>query len=153
VVSLYLLLKLLHIAAAIVAVGANVSYTFWLRHAGLDRDRLVHTLEGVHRLDMWLANPAYVIVLLSGIGMVVFGPYPISTPWILAAIGLYVLVALVGITLYAPAVRRQRAEALADPTSAAYRAAARRGNLLGLLAVGIVAVILFLMVVKPPLWA
>ena len=147
--SLYLLLKLVHIGAAMVAVGANVSYAFWLRHAGLDRDRLVHTLEGVRRLDMWLANPAYFIVLLTGIGMVAFGPYPIGTPWILAAIGLYVLIAVVGITLYAPAVRRQRAEALADPSSAAYRAAARRSNLLGLLAIGIVAVIVFLMVVKP----
>lgn len=149
--SLYLLLKFVHIAAAAVAVGANVSYAFWLRHAGTDRDRLVHTLDGVHRLDMFLANPAYVIVLLSGIGMLALGPYPLAAPWVLAAIGLYVLIAVVGITLYAPAVRRQRAEALADPTSAAYRAAARRGNLLGALAVGIVAVILFLMVVKPPL--
>jgi uncharacterized membrane protein len=147
--SLYLLLKLVHIGAAMVAVGANFSYSFWLRLAGNDRDRIVHTLESIHRLDMWLANPAYVIVLLAGIGMVVVGPWPITTPWILAAIVLYVLVALIGITLYAPAVRRQRAAALADPTSDDYRRAARRSNALGLSAVAIVAAIVTLMVLKP----
>jgi len=147
--SLYLALKLVHILFAMVAVGTNFSYAFWLRLAGNDRDRIAHTLESIHRLDMWLANPAYVIVLLAGIGMVVVGPYPITTPWILLAIALYVLVALLGITLYAPAVRRQRAAALADPNSTEYRAAARRSNLLGLVAVAIVTVIVVLMVLKP----
>jgi len=147
--SLYLALKLVHILFAMVAVGTNFSYAFWLRLAGNDRDRIAHTLESIHRLDMWLANPAYVIVLLAGIGMVVVGPYPITTPWILLAIVLYVLVALLGITLYAPAVRRQRAAALADPNSGDYRRAARRSNLLGLVAVAIVTVIVFLMVLKP----
>jgi uncharacterized membrane protein len=151
--SIYLALKLLHILAAMVAVGTNFSYAFWLRLAGNDRERIAHTLQSIHRLDMWLANPAYVIVLLAGIGMVVVGPYPISTPWILVAIALYVLVALIGITLYAPAVRRQRAAALADPDSANYRAAARRSNILGVIAVAIVFAIVTLMVVKPPLWA
>ncbi|OFW52985.1 MAG: hypothetical protein A2146_07345 [Actinobacteria bacterium RBG_16_67_10] len=147
--SLYLALKLVHILLAMVAVGTNFSYAFWLRLAGNDRDRIAHTLESIHRLDMWLAKPAYVIVLLAGIGMVVVGPYPITTPWILLAIVLYVLVALLGITLYAPAVRRQRAAALADPDSDDYRRAARRSNLLGLVAVAIVTVIVFLMVLKP----
>jgi len=147
--SLYLALKLVHILFAMVAVGTNFSYAFWLRLAGNDRDRIAHTLESIHRLDMWLANPAYVIVLLAGIGMVVVGPYPITTPWILLAIVLYVLVALLGITLYAPAVRRQRAAALADPNSDDYRRAARRSNILGLVAVAIVTVIVYLMVLKP----
>lgn len=151
--TLYLALKLIHILAAMVAVGMNFSYAFWLNLAGNDRERIVHTLESVHRLDMWLANPAYVIVFLAGIGMIVVGPWPITTPWILLAIALYVLVALIGITLYAPAVRRQRAAALADPDSADYRAAARRSNVLGLVAVAIVFAIVTLMVVKPPLWA
>ena len=147
--SLYLALKLVHILFAMVAVGTNFSYAFWLRLAGNDRDRIAHTLESIHRLDMWLANPAYVIVLLAGIGMVVVGPYPITTPWILLAIVLYVLVALIGITLYAPAVRRQRAAALADPDSDDYRRAARRSNILGLAAIAIVTVIVYLMVLKP----
>lgn len=151
--SLYVALKLIHLLAAMVAVGMNFSYAFWLRLAGNDRERIVHTLESIHRLDMWLANPSYVIVFLAGIGMIVLGPYPITTPWIVVAIVLYVLVALIGITLYAPAVRRQRAAALADPNSADYRAAARRGNTLGLVAVALVFAIVTLMVVKPPLWA
>lgn len=147
--SLYVVLKLVHIGAVIGAVGANITYSFWLRFAGTDRDRIVHTLEGIRRLDMRLANPAYVVALLAGLGMVALGPYPLSAPWILAALLLYVLVAMLGITLYAPAVRHQRAAALSDPTSADYRAAARRSGLLGLAALAMVALIVILMVVKP----
>jgi uncharacterized membrane protein len=148
-----MLLKLVHIVAAMVAVGTNFSYAFWLRLAGSDRERIAHTLESIHRLDMWLANPAYVVVFLAGVAMAVIGPYPITTPWIVVAIVLYVLVALIGIFLYAPAVRRQRAAALADPTSAEYGAAARRGNVLGAVAVAIVLAIVALMVLRPSLWA
>jgi uncharacterized membrane protein len=147
--SLYLVLKLAHIGAVIVAVGANVTYSFWRRQAGTDRDRIAQTLDGIRRLDRRVANPAYLVALLAGLGMVAIGPYPLSEPWILAAIVLYVLVALLGITLYAPAVRRQRAAALSDPTSAGYHAAARRSDALGLVALAIVALIVFLMVVKP----
>jgi uncharacterized membrane protein len=35
----FLLLKVVHILAAIVALGANVTYAFWLRQAGRDPER------------------------------------------------------------------------------------------------------------------
>ena len=41
--SLVVVLKAVHVVVVIVAVGANVSYAFWLRYAGRDRDRLVYT--------------------------------------------------------------------------------------------------------------
>jgi len=74
-VTLILLLKVVHILAAIVAVGSNVTYAFWLRRAGLDRDRLIFTIEGIRLLDSWIANPAYVLVLLTGLGMVALGAF------------------------------------------------------------------------------
>ena len=42
--DLVLILKLAHVVAAIVAVGANLTYAFLLRLAGRDRDRLVWTI-------------------------------------------------------------------------------------------------------------
>ncbi len=83
--------KFIHIASAIVAVGANVTYAYWLRLAGNDMDRLTYTISAIRGLDSRVANPS----------------------------------------------------------SAAYRAAALRSNLLGMLTIAIVVIILVLMVFKP----
>ena len=148
--TLALLLKIIHVIAAIVAVGANVTYAFWLRRAGTaDRERLVFTVETIHKLDNMIATPAYVVLLLSGLGMVFSGAFSFTTTWIQVAIGLYVVVVLLSIFGHAPALRRQLAEAKIDPGSAAYRAAASRGNVLGMVIIAIVLVIVVLMVAKP----
>jgi len=147
-----LLLKLVHVLAAIVAVGSNVTYSFWLARAGRDRDRLVWTLNGIRRLDRLVANPAYVVLLITGVLMIASGWFTFQTSWIVAALVLYVAAVVVGIALYAPAIRRQLAEAERDPSTAAYAAAARRSNLLGILTLVIVVAIVALMVLKPSLW-
>lgn len=145
----FLLLKVVHVLAAIVALGANVTYAFWLAYAGRDRDRLVYTISGIRRLDNFVANPAYAVLLATGIGMVLTGAYSFSTRWIAAGIGLYALAIGIGIAFFAPALRRQLAEAERDPSSVAYAAAARRSNLLGLVTTAIVVLIVVLMVAKP----
>ena len=148
-VTLILLLKVVHILAAIVAVGSNVTYAFWLRRAGLDRDRLVFTIEGIRRLDSRIANPAYVLVLLTGLGMVALGGFSFTTGWILASIVLYVALVVVGMAFFSPAIKGQLEEAQRDPTSPAYEAAAARSNLFGIGTLVVVLVIVFLMVTKP----
>ncbi len=60
--SLIVLLKIIHVFAAITAVGANLTYTYWLRYAGVDRDRLAWTLKGIGRLDNRIATPAYIVL-------------------------------------------------------------------------------------------
>lgn len=147
--SLVVLLKLVHVLAAITAVGANLTYTYWLRYAGRDRDRLVWTMRGIRRLDNFIATPAYVVLLITGVLMVVGGVFTFQTGWIIAAIVLYVFVVVMGIVLYAPALKRQIEEAENDPTSASYSAAAARTNLFGLITTGVVLVIVALMVTKP----
>jgi uncharacterized membrane protein len=148
-VSLFLALKVVHILSAIVAVGSNVTSVFWLDRAGRDRDRLGWALEGVRRLDKRIANPAYIVVLLSGIAMVVTGGYRFDEGWIATAIVLYVLTAAFGIFAFTPAVRLQRAEAATDPTSAAYARIARRTWWYGWLTTGVIVAIIILMVTKP----
>ncbi len=143
------ILKLIHILAAMTAVGANVTYTYWLRRARLDRDRLVWTIEGVRRLDNTIATPAYVVVLVTGLAMVAGGLFSFTTGWILAALALYIAVVIVAIALYAPAVRAQLAAAEADPASPAYAAAAARSNRYGIITLSAVLAIVVLMVTKP----
>ncbi len=142
-------LKVIHVLSAIVAVGANVTYAFWLRRAGLDRDRLIFSIEGVRRLDRTIANPGYILLLLTGLAMVATGVYSFRNGWLAAALALYILTAMIGILVFAPAVRRQLAEAERDPGSEAYAAAARRTSLLGIVTTAIVVVIVILMVSKP----
>lgn len=147
--SAFLALKVIHVLLAIVAVGANVTYAFWLRRAGTDRERLTFAIDGVSWLDRRIANPAYILLLITGIAMVATGAYSFSDRWLQVAIVLYVAVALLGIFAFGPAIRRQAAEAARDPNSAEYAAAARRTNLFGLLTTAIVIVIVILMVAKP----
>lgn len=150
--SWVLLLKLVHVIAAIVAVGANLTYAFWLRRAGRDGDRLTWTIGGIRRLDRAVANPSYIVLLVTGILMVAGGLYSFETGWVAVSIALYVGVAVLGITLYAPTIRAQLAEAERDPTSAAYAAIDRRSTALGWTTTAVVLVIVALMVLKPRLW-
>jgi uncharacterized membrane protein len=145
--------KVVHILAVIVALGANLTYLFWMGRASAEPTNLVFVIESVRRLDRKVANPAYIVAALAGIGIVLAGPYGFEAPWIVAAIGLYLLVAILGITIYAPAIRTQLDLAQRAPTSSAYAAAARRSRTLFFLVTGLVLVIVVLMVTKPSLWA
>jgi uncharacterized membrane protein len=149
-VSIFLILKFIHLGAAIVAVGSNLTYAFWLRRAGRDPQRLQHTLDSLRVLDSRIANPAYIVLLLSGLGMVLNANVPLTTLWIAAALVLYVAIAAIGLLLFSPTLRRQR-ELATDPTSDAYSSVAARGNALGILVIVLAVVIVGLMVFKPTL--
>ena len=150
----YLLLKWLHVLAAIVAVGSNVTYGIWIARASRDPEVLPFTLRGVKLIDDRVANPAYGLLLATGLLMVFVVRLPLTTPWLLTALVLYVIVVLVGLLGYTPTLRHQirmlDSEGFHSPN---YQALARRGTLLGLVLAVLVIVIVFLMVVKPGLWA
>jgi uncharacterized membrane protein len=145
----FLVLKLVHVAAAIVAIGANVTYAIWMSRAHRDRAHLVFVIETIRFLDRRLALPAYGLVLLTGVVMVARGVYSFTTGWIVAAIGLYLLAVGIGIVAFSPTIRRQLAEARRDPSSAAYAELARRNNALTVVTLAVVAAILVLMMTKP----
>ncbi len=149
----YLLIKWLHVLAAVVALGTNLTYTIWLELAARDERSLLFALRGIRYLDRRLANPGYLVLLITGVLMVYQVGFPWTTPWLLVSLILYVATALLGFFVYAPTFRRQirLAEEL-GPQAAAYRAMARRSLRLAWLTSAIVLIILFLMVVKPPLW-
>lgn len=143
------ILLLIHVLSAIVAVGANLTYAIWFRAAGADQDRLVFVIRTVRTIDSRMANPAYIVLLITGVLMVLGGAYSFTTGWILAAIGLYIATAVIGIAAFGPAIRRQLAEAERDVRSPAYQAAASRTTTLGLITTVLVLLIIVLMVTKP----
>jgi uncharacterized membrane protein len=143
------ILLLVHVVAAIVAVGANLTYAIWFRAAGTDQDRLLFVIRTIRMIDSRIANPAYIVLLVTGLLMVAGGVVSLTAGWLLAALGLYVATAVIGIALFAPAIRRQLAEAERDVTSDSYRSAAGRSTALGIVTTVLVLAIVVLMVAKP----
>ncbi|MGH8651903.1 MAG: DUF2269 family protein [Gammaproteobacteria bacterium] len=104
---LYLLLKWLHVLAAIVAIGTNVTYGIRIARASRNPDVLPFTLRGIKLIDDRIANPAYGALLITGLLMVFSLRLSLTIPWLLIASILYVLVVLVGLLGYTPTLRRQ----------------------------------------------
>lgn len=146
----YLPLKLVHVVSAIVAVGTNVTYFVWLAAMkGRAPTQQAFALDTIKKLDARLANPAYGVLPLTGVIMVlVSDAWEITTFWIIAAIILYALVGVTAGALFAPSLRRQT-ELADEAGSAAYEAAARRTRTTGLLTMLPIAGIIYLMVMKP----
>src|SRR3989304_370722 len=63
----YLLLKWLHVLAAIVAVGSNVTYGIWIARASRSPEALPFTLRGIKLIDDRVANPAYGLLLATAL--------------------------------------------------------------------------------------
>ena len=146
------ILLTLHILSALVAVGATVSYFFWLRQAVLVPESRAYTLETIRLLERRMVTPAYVIVLLTGLGLIDRASWAWSTPWLeLSILLLIVLLGLVGV--HARVIKRQIALATdVSDNSAEYDAAHSRGRILLLAKVVVIVALVYLMVFKPPLW-
>lgn len=149
----YLPLKLVHILCAIVAVGANMSYGVWQTIGKKNPQYTLFVLKGVKRLDDWIANPAYILALITGHIMLFIGEIPITTPWVMLGEGLFIAQGIIAFPFYTPALRKQievgeRFGLESDEFRRLDKRAAILGAILNLLAIAIVAV----MVLKPTLW-
>src|SRR5216684_4568478 len=142
----FLIVKYIHILSAIVAVGLNISYAVWILRAQREPSHTRFALKGIKFLDDRIANPAYGLLLVTGLLMVVLLPIPITTLWIVIALILYAVLVLLAITQYTPTLRNQIKLAEAgDLTSAEFMRLARRGQLLGQILAVIVLLILAMM--------
>jgi len=149
----YLVIKVLHVLAAVVAVGSNVTYGIWIASGSRDPAVLPFALRGVKTIDDRLANPAYGLLLLTGALMVIVGGIRASTSWLVMSFGLYVAVVLVGLLGSTPTLKKQIQLLASDgPSAAAYTAASKRGITLGIVLGVLTVVIIVFMVTKPSLW-
>jgi uncharacterized membrane protein len=149
----YLILKWIHVLLAITALGANLTYGLWFARAAREPQHLAFVLSGVRVLDNRIANPAYGLLLITGFALTGMGHIPMSTPWILTALVLYVILIVLAAAGYSPSLRRGIAAlAAGGPDSAEYRHAAARGRTIGIVLTIIAVAIVYLMVTKPALW-
>jgi uncharacterized membrane protein len=148
----YTALMFVHVVAAIVAVGFNASYGIWISRAAKDAEQELFVLRSVQILDSRFANPAYGVLLVTGLSMVWVGHLDLTTFWLAAALLLYALAAIGGAAVYGPLFREQLALLEAGKRDTPeYAALARRGTAIGIGLVVDVVVIVFLMVTKPTL--
>ena len=150
---LYTTLKFLHVLLAIFAVGFNSAYGLIIaraRKAGTDGRELRFALRTVKVMDDYIANPCYVLLLLTGVAMVHVGGLPWSLLWIHASMALLVVVAVIAFAFYTPTLRKQIAALEAGgAASPEFRRLSKRGAMLGGILGVLVVVIVALMVFKP----
>jgi uncharacterized membrane protein len=127
----YEIIKFLHVLLAIVAVGFNATYGVWLARAARQPEYEEFTLRGVKLLDDRFANPAYALLLVTGLLMVWIGDLDLTQFWLLAALVLYAIAVILA--------------------SIEFQALSRRGTALGIVLAVDVIVIVFLMVTQPTL--
>jgi uncharacterized membrane protein len=150
--SAFEIVKFLHILFAIIAVGFNASYGVWLARAARQPEHEGYVLRGVKVLDDRFANPAYGLLLVTGLIMVAISPFELTTFWIALALALYAVAIVVGVVVYTPTLRKQIAALAADDRdSPEYGRLATRNRVVGILLAIDVIVIVFLMVTKPTL--
>jgi uncharacterized membrane protein len=147
-----LLLKFIHIASAITAVGANITYGVWSARAQSNAAQLGFALKGIQFLDNRIANPAYGVLFLSGVSLLIVGHWSITSLWIIIALVLFAVVAVLGFGVFTPLLRNLiKLVDAGDTSSPEFQRLSSRNRMLGPAFGLIVLAILVMMVFKPGL--
>jgi len=151
-------LLVLHVLGAVVALGFSLSYGIWVRRGEADGlQGRAFALRTVSWIDRRITTPAFIAQAVTGVLLVSQLDWDLlREAWLELSIGIYVLLTVLAIAVYAPAFRLQReiAERIAEGAGdeAEYQAAAAKGTTWGAVVVVLTLVIVVLMVWKPTLW-
>jgi uncharacterized membrane protein len=147
----YLVLKWLHVVAACIAFGSNVTHFFWILSANRDPVNGANILRVVKVIDDRLAVPAYVVTILCGATMWLWR-WPFASSWIWTSLVLSTILTVMGIS-FGPFMKRwiQLAKDPSPENQPLFTLARRLTIWWGVIAVSVI-VIFYLMVWKPALW-
>lgn len=156
--SSYLVLKWLHILSSVLLVGTGFGSAFYLffanRSGSVAAQAVVARL--VVRADLWFTTPAVVIQPLSGLALAHLANWPLTAPWLMLSVLLYLLAGACWLPVVWMQIRlREMADtALANgtPLPPLYWRYARLWELLGYPAFAAMIAVYYLMVAKPALW-
>ena len=154
----YVLLKTVHILSSTLLFGTGLGTAFfmWFTHRSGQLPAIVVAARLTVRADFLFTMPAVIVQPLSGYLLMRLMGFDLHTPWLLAAIALYLLAG----ACWLPVVwlqwraRNLAAAALRAGTDLppAYHRCMRAWFALGWPAFLAVMAIFWLMVAKPPLW-
>ena len=153
----YRLLQALHVVSACVLLGtgAGIAFFMWRAHATRDAATVAAVARIVVLADFCFTAPAVLVQFASGVALALVAGFPLSTPWLAWAIGLFVFTGacwlpVVWLQLRARDLAAQAARERA-PLPAAYHRVMRWWFGLGWPAFAAVLAIVWLMVAKPAL--
>lgn len=147
--SWYNLLKYIHVLLAITAVGSNITYGVWGARAAAEPTHTDFVLRGISFIDRRVANPAYGLLLITGLALVFVGQVGFRG-WVITALILFALLIVVAVGFYSRVLAQQiQALETEGQTSPAYQRFSGQAQLYGIASLVIVLVIIFMMVVKP----
>jgi uncharacterized membrane protein len=154
----YLVIKWVHILSSVLMVGTGLGsafYMFFTNRSGSVAAQAVVT-RLVVRADWWFTTPTVILQPLSGIAMMQLAGWPLSSPWLMSSIALYLLAGICWLPVVWLQIRMARLAAHAQAEGTAlpdqYWRDARLWEVLGYPAFVAMAVVFFLMVNKPVLW-
>jgi uncharacterized membrane protein len=157
-VNEYLLLKWLHVLSSVVLVGTGFGsafYMFFANRSGSVAAQAVVT-RLVVRADWWFTTPAAIFQPLSGLWLAHLAGWPWSTPWLVLALGLYLLAGACWLPVLWLQLRMAEMAAIAardaTPLPLLYWRYARRWETLGYPAFVAMLLVFYLMVAKPAWW-
>lgn len=161
---MYLVFKLIHVAAVIAFLGNITTGLFWHRHAARTRDLrfLAFTMDGIIRSDRIFTIPGVIVITTAGLFGAINGNLPlIRTEWIFWTIILFSISGIAFMSRVAPLQRKLRAMAAAGAAGgegggagfdyAAYHAVARQWEAWGAVALIAPLIGMALMILKPTL--
>lgn len=150
--SWYFVFKFIHIMSAITAVGSNITYGVWNMRSGQDPSHTSFALKGIKFIDDRIANPAYGVLLITGLLMVFIGRISITSLWIIVALILFAAIVVIGLGFFSPLLKTQiRLADSGDTSSPEFQRLVRRSRTIGPILGLVVVVIVIMMVFKPHL--
>jgi len=154
---MYSLLLWLHVigAAVLLGTGAGIAFFMVMAHRSGDAASIAHVAGTVVIADFLFTATAVVSQPVTGALLMVRQGWPLSTPWIAAAVGLYFVIGLFWVPVIFIQMRMRdlarAAAAMCQPLPATYYRLYRCWFAFGFPAFFAVLAILWLMVAKPDL--
>jgi uncharacterized membrane protein len=154
---MYIILKVLHVAAVVIFLGNLVTGILWKIHADQTKDPVIirHTVAGLIRADRWFTIPGVLLILIGGFGGAAVGGLPLlGTPWILWGIVLFTVSGVAYMARVVPLQRKMLQVARSGVESGTfdwnrYRALSRGWNVWGTIALVTPVLAMIVMIAKP----
>jgi uncharacterized membrane protein len=153
--TLYFLVKYLHVLGAIVVLGTGSGIAFFMlmAHRSRDADFIARTAAAVVFADMLFTLTAVLLQPVTGGLLMLLSATAVTERWLMASLGLYAVAGLFWVpVIFMQIEMRDLARVAAaqnQPLPPRYFSLIRRWMLFGIPGFGSVMIILWLMIAKP----
>ena len=151
----YTILKVVHIVSSTVLFGTGLGTAlhFWLANRSGDVRAIAVSARSTVFADFAFTTPAVVVQPATGVALALMAGFPLSSPWIVLSVALYVLAGAcwLPVVFIQLRMRRMADEAVASdgPLGAQYRRLLNAWFTLGWPAFIALVIVFWLMVAKP----